>query len=179
MNRILRGITCKIEWPAACSQAGAQQMENRTQATETHESHSSLPFGSNWHALRCSVVARLCPLVCSLFLSLFSLCFFRPRSTSTESGRGRKQPCCDATVQSVLTAGPTGSAARATDVPARVSASGPPPVKARNPPTSTAQSEVKQAPKSHANNGWSPEPPAPEAWEKHHRHQQQKRPQVI
>ena len=81
------GITCKIEWPAACSQADAQQMENRTKAAEGHESHSSLPFGSIWHALRCSVVAH-CVLLSVLFFSLVFFCFFRPRSTSTESGRG-------------------------------------------------------------------------------------------
>ncbi len=81
------GITCKIEWPAACSQADAQQMENRTKAAEAHESHSSLPFGSIRHALRCSVVAHRF-LLSVLFSSSFFFFFFRPRSTTTESGRG-------------------------------------------------------------------------------------------
>ncbi len=80
------GITCKIEWPAACSQADAQQMENRTKAAEAHESHSSLPFGSIRHALRCSVVAHRF-LLSVLFSSSFFFFFFRPRSTRTESGK--------------------------------------------------------------------------------------------
>ena len=128
------GITCKIEWPAACSQADAPnkwKIAPRLQR-RMNPIHLCRSGQSGTHS-----VALWWPTVSSClfsFLLLFSSSSSDRDRLQRNREEGRKQPCCDATMQSVLTAGPTGSAARATDVPARVSASAPHLSSPRTPP---------------------------------------------